>query len=106
MTRLPKTPPASSDFSTTLPFKLCWAWGGSLYVNVWVLLARQGPPMEVKPWNPQTPTSFPFLLGYGIDKDSLQNAELGTPQESSQIISTQLAVKRRLFVGLSCSTGT
>lgn len=71
MTHLPKTPPASSDFSTTLPFKLCWAWGGSLYVNMWVLLARQG--------TPQTPISFPFLLGYGIDKDSLQNVELGTP---------------------------
>lgn len=60
---MPKTPPASSDFSTTLPFKLCWAWGGSLYVNMWVLLARQGPPMEVEPWTPQSPHIFPFSPG-------------------------------------------
>lgn len=28
--------------------------------------------MEVEPWTPQSPTSFPFLLGYGIDKDSAE----------------------------------
>lgn len=29
--------------------------------------------MEVEPWTPPVPpTSFPFLLGYGIDKDSAE----------------------------------
>lgn len=55
MTHLPKTPPASSDFPTTLPFTLCWAWGGGLYVTMWVLLTRQGLPSP-------SPTSF-FSLG-------------------------------------------
>lgn len=48
-------------------------------MNMWVLLARQGPPIEVELWtNPPippprpspSPTSFPFLLGYGMDEDS------------------------------------
>lgn len=51
-------------------------------MNMWVLLARQGPPMEVElqtsnPPNPSA-TSFPFLLGYGVDKDSAECRAGGT----------------------------
>lgn len=48
-------------------------------MNMRVLLARQGPPIEVEVWTRSpSPTSFPFLLGYGMDKDPLQNVELET----------------------------
>lgn len=76
---MPKTPPASSDFSTTLPFKLCWAWRGSLCVNIVGSACKARTTNGSGTLDPPVPPHLSLFSRAMGQTRTLQNVELGTP---------------------------